>query len=357
MFDNYLVAGTGVAILCLLAGLFIPRWRFDPIGLTPLKTYYDLSGGFESKSYGIVHVQGSYSQSWTFVAEAACDILNFAQAVALVRHVFESCDGTETCSGAFASAMHHRCTEYERIQKLSYMMLICTFSALMMAMAGMLTAAFSRRKRTGGISFGLWVCAGFVSGGADLAWVLTTHDAFNNLKRYSWYPYPPLHAGFYVYTAGVVLLLACGGIYGAIWLPKAWVHDDATQKLEIRNWKLQRKFNRKQQIQQEQQNLVAMQAALSPMNQYQAQGPQLYGAPSPVHHHQAFFGPEVQQQQMVQQPWPPTQAMGTHSLGAASPQASRQQRPGFWPARAADDGAFGVGRASPPGPTRSVATY
>merc|ERR1740138_1390158 len=120
--------------------MFLPYWRRDPHGTTELTKYFDFKG-FETKSYGIIHVKASWSQSWTTLAQATCDIRNLGQISGLAAGALKlisgtgKCSGSESCQQGFASNMHIRCLEYQTMMRISMVTMAGTFLGCILIMA------------------------------------------------------------------------------------------------------------------------------------------------------------------------------------------------------------------------------
>jgi hypothetical protein len=320
--DNWLAVGVGTGALTMMVSTFLPLWRYDSHGTTELEKYWDLSAlaGFDGRGYGLIHVKGSWSQSWTTLAQASCDIRNIGQISNMAGAAWSfvtnggdcsdsqggtCCSDNELCQGEFAQAMHTRCVEYESMMRVSMVALFANFIACLMIAAGCTVFGLSKRKRTGGVAFGLWLFAGTLSGIMSAVWAVVTDSSFKALSQVSWYPYPSLHVGWYMNMGGYSLVIVNTIIFGFLVLPQVWKFDPAQEKLD----KLQRKMDRKkakdERHQKKKDELQRFIAAGGQPQGYGGYPPQPGYAPQPAPYGQVapaggYMG-AMQQQQMQQQ--------------------------------------------------------
>jgi hypothetical protein len=120
---------------------------------------------------------------------------------------------------------------------------MANFFACLMIAAGCTVFGLSKRKRTGGVAFGLWTFAGIMAAIMGTVWACVTDASFKTLSQTSWYPYPSLHVSFYMHVGGYSLVLINTTIFGFLVLPDVWKFDPAQEKLD----KLQRKMDRKKE--------------------------------------------------------------------------------------------------------------
>merc|ERR1719326_532189 len=88
-------------LLCLIS-TFIPYWRLDSVGTKDLDLPSDYRG-FNSRSYGVIHVKATWSQSWTTMAQGMCDVRNIGQVTGIIASgwsLVTSGDVTNGCSGS-----------------------------------------------------------------------------------------------------------------------------------------------------------------------------------------------------------------------------------------------------------------
>lgn len=340
-------------LMCLIS-TFIPLWRVDDVGTTEISNIW-LYTGFDRKLYGVIHVKGSWSQSWTTLAQSACDIRNLGQltglAAAGIKFVSgdEGCGGSESCQQGFSSSMHARCLEYQTMMRISMVTLSGTFLAFILIIAGTLITSMSKRRKSGGIAFGFYLFAGILLMIVNIVWAAVSDNSFKNLSLSAWYPYPSLGAGFYVHTAGYALVLIWDTIFGFIILPDVWAYDPAQEKLDKKKKKLEKRMQRDQQLAQKKQELQAIvnaqQQPMHPPPGYgqQPRPPPGYGqpaypqlAPQPLGFSQGQQGVQFQGGQGGAQPAP---SGGDFGLGG----------PGYDAGGQSPGGQTGFGLAPPAG--------
>lgn len=244
--DNWCMIGCGIGAMFAIISCFMVSWRYDPIGTSQITSYFDMSFPFQSRGYGIIYVRGSWSQSWVTIADAACQMRNIGQITALAANAVKlvsngDCAGSESCQSGFASNMHTRCRAYEKLSTYSLMTLAGTWIACILCMAAGLLAGLSKRKRAGGISFGLFFFAAMMMMLSNLLWTFTSMAQFNELGRTAWYPYPSLGSAWYLHTIGYVMILICNGIYGHIVMPTVWAFDPVEAKIKKMEKRIERK--------------------------------------------------------------------------------------------------------------------
>lgn len=258
--DNWCMFAIGLGGFLMMVSLFIPNWRTDPHGTTELEKYWSFSG-FQSRSYGIVHVKGSWSQSWTTLAQGTCDIRNLGQitgiAAAAIKFVSGggSCSGSEACQQGFSANMHMRCMEYQTLMRVSMVTLAGTFLGCILIMAGTLVTSMSKRKKSGGIAFGLYLFAGVLGAIVNAVWALVSDNSFKNMSSTAWYPYPSLDFSFYIHTAGYCLVLIFNSIFGYLVLPDVWTYDPAQDKLDKKKAKLEKRLAKDHQYKAKKEEL------------------------------------------------------------------------------------------------------
>jgi len=100
------------------------------------------------------------------------------------------------------------------------MVLLCaTFLATLLILGGTLLSAMSKRRKAGGMTFGLYLFAGALLAISNIAWAVMSDGAFKNLGRTAWYPYPPLGSAYYLHAVGFCLIVISAAIFGKIVLP------------------------------------------------------------------------------------------------------------------------------------------
>lgn len=302
-------------LLCMMS-TFIPSWRVDDAGTTEITKHWDYSG-FESRSYGIIHVKASWSQSWTTLAQAACDVRNLGQLTGLAAAALSlvndgDCAGSESCQQGFSAHMHARCTEYQTLMRISMVTLCGTFLGIICVIAGTLITSMSKRKKSGGIAFGLYMFAGILLCSTNAVWAGISDNAFKNLSKSAWYPYPSLGAGWYIHTVGYLLILISNGVFGYVVLPTVWAYDPAQEKLDKKKAKLAKKIEREQAAKARAEELKGIIAAGQQAPPGYGQPPPGYGQPPPQ-----AYGMQPGMQQGYGQAYPQPAPMPVAPLGFA----------------------------------------
>mmetsp|Transcript_87881 Transcript_87881/g.243805 ORF Transcript_87881/g.243805 Transcript_87881/m.243805 type:complete len:435 (-) Transcript_87881:253-1557(-) len=256
------MAYVGVAVLLLILSMFMPRWRVDRIGTQQLSAFWVLKG-FEEREYGLLQVRGTFSQSWSTVATSACDFRTFGMVVnagqlvgnaaSNVVDVFKeggqlnkaadldaSCEGNNKCANGFAKHMWNRCHEYEKLFRVSMVTVAFTFVSIIMCVAGIFFGTLTNIKRTGGISFGLFLGGTILAIVMNLVWAVITDFSFKTLGEDAWFPYPSLAIGYFLHLHGGLIMFVSTGIFGYLVLPVTWAYDPAQEKIDKRNRNLQK---------------------------------------------------------------------------------------------------------------------
>jgi len=255
---NWLVCFCTFGAFVMTISLFVPYWRVDHHGTTVLEGYYSFRG-FPQKSYGLLHVKGNLQQSWSSYAIAACQFRDLGWVTALASSGYkmfagnlEGCKGSQDCAIGFTGQMYARCEEYQSMMRISYVCLGFTFFAILMCIASTMIAWLSKRRKAGGISFGLYLVASIISSGGCAAWVVVTKNSFLKLQNTAWYPFPGLAVGAYMHIFGCCILCVSSCLFGWIVLPDVMSFDPAQEKIDKRNWKLRKKMERRQFMGREQ---------------------------------------------------------------------------------------------------------
>mmetsp|Transcript_5542 Transcript_5542/g.10167 ORF Transcript_5542/g.10167 Transcript_5542/m.10167 type:complete len:513 (+) Transcript_5542:32-1570(+) len=256
--ENWMIFLVGVGAFMLMIAMLLPAWRFDAHGTTELEKKYEFRG-FPHKYYGVLHIKGTYSKAWATQAQAACDLRDLGTGLAIIEFAAKEtlgrlpgvsyitggpCASSEECNIAFTNHAIARCLQYERMSKLSYVVMTFTFIGIIMLFGGVIAVFLSKRRITGGIAVGLWLWGALLPLGSGIAWAFVTDSAFQTLAQSAWYPYPSLHYAFYIYVCGALIILVANGVFAAMVCPSVWKYDKATEKLEKKQRKLERKVER-----------------------------------------------------------------------------------------------------------------
>jgi len=323
--DNWCIFLCAFGGLLCLVSTFVPLWRVDSHGTTELERFWDYNG-FDSKSYGVIHVKGSWSQSWTTLAQGACDIRNMGQIAGLgeaaLRQVHwvkgGDCEGSEECQAGFASSMHMRCVEYQTMMRISMVTLCGTFIAFILIIGGTLVTSMSKRRKSGGMAFGLYLFGGLLLAIVNAVWAAVTDNSFKNLSLAAWYPYPSLHAGFYLHTMGYSLVLIFDTVFGFIVLPSVWSYDPAQEKLDKKKAKLEKRMAKEHQYAAKKEELKAIIAGQQPGQPAAVNFPPPpgYGQVAPAAYGQpAGYGQQPAPSPWGQQAYPQPAAQPAQPLG------------------------------------------
>jgi len=244
-----------VGSFILLIGMFMPRWRVDPLGTRDIEHMFVL-GGYPSRQYGLLFVKGSFTQSWNTVVNSICD----ARTIVAASSTWEVMSSTWTdvwngqalaggptqldcgssCSSGFYASMEERCRKFEGMATISNVALGLSLMGVLFCLSSGLLAALSKSKRMGGVVFGLFFFAGMICLASNITWAFVTDSGFKRIRETSWYPYPSLGIGWYFHLYGSVMILVADGVYGYLVLPEAWNFDPVQSKIDKREKRRQR---------------------------------------------------------------------------------------------------------------------
>lgn len=279
----------------IAASCFTPRWRVDDYGTQPLEDKW-IFAGFTSKTYGLLQIIGASTQSWRIVAQTTCDYMTYAAITSGVSIIVsageswssadsatEAYDGTSDAitntidSLGFMGHMQVRCDEYTKMSTTSSIVL--SFSALIVIMSTMalMFSVMSKRRKTGGIIFGVNIVGGVFGLCCNIAWAVTTDVAFKRIGESAWYPYPSLGIGYYMHLWGSLSVICATCLYGVLVIPQTLAYDAVQEKIDKKEEKLARLRNA---AEQEEMMINAMQ-----------QQPQQFGAPMQQQQPQYFPPP------------------------------------------------------------------
>lgn len=242
--DSWAVLCCSVGALLLAVSMFVPYWRVGD-GTEAVEQVWDFMGGFESRSYGLIQVKSSYSQTWRTLTQQTCDYRGIAvienlgnAAVGIIGGDLDACrntnEGSQSCAQGFSAHMNSRCDLYNRMMSISYVTLGLTFCSILMSLVGGILAALSKRHKTGGFTFGLFLIAGIFALVGNIAWGAVTDAAFKELAETAWFPYPSFGVAFYLSLVGSLMLLIANGVFGYVVLPRVWKYDPLQEKYERR---------------------------------------------------------------------------------------------------------------------------
>lgn len=241
----------GIGAFLMMTGLLVPMWRYDKHGTVELEKKYDIPGGFHTKAYGILHIKAGYSKAWMTQAQAACDIRDVSTGLSLLAMAWDTmllghgpCSSSEACNIGFTNHAIARCTEYEKMSKLAYVVMTMTFVGVIMLFAGIITVFLSKRRITGGIAVGLWTWGSLLPMIAATFWAIQTDQSFKQMSKSAWYPYPSLHWAFYLFIGGGGLVFICNIIFAVLVCPSVLRFDKAQERLDKKERKIARKVER-----------------------------------------------------------------------------------------------------------------
>jgi hypothetical protein len=247
-------------MILTIAGLCTSRWRIDTVGTKQVEGLWYLKQPFSERTYGIMQVKGSQTQSWNTLSRTTCDFMNYAilgsTATSILSLVGSKADGSackggsEACLDGFSRHMTARCEQYQKIWTVNTSLLAMTLVGILMGVTGILLSCMGGKKKMAGIGFGLLIVPSVILFILNLCWLGVTDAAFTTLAITGWYPYPNVGIGYYLHLEGTLLLLISSIVFGILVLPDVNKYDAAEEKLE--KWKLRelKLFGRKQAEQQ-----------------------------------------------------------------------------------------------------------
>eukprot|EP00928_Gymnodinium_smaydae_P088373 TRINITY_DN72471_c0_g1_i1.p1 TRINITY_DN72471_c0_g1~~TRINITY_DN72471_c0_g1_i1.p1 ORF type:complete len:548 (-),score=87.31 TRINITY_DN72471_c0_g1_i1:292-1827(-) len=250
--DYILIGACIFGTVLLMISTFVPYWRTDNIGTTPIEMGWSFVG-FKSRHYGVLQVKGMSSQSWGTLSNNVCHHRN-VQALksagtalwALGTGDFLKCASGQKCGAGVTAHLAVRCTAYQSMQRISNALLGITFFCVLMGIAGSLAILLMKKQTAGGIVFGLFACSGLLSLSLNIAWAVTTDSAFKSLAQTAWYPYPSLAAAYYLNLTGGLLILIAACLYGAYVMPDVYSYDPAEEKLEKAKGKIDKRRRKRE---------------------------------------------------------------------------------------------------------------
>lgn len=259
--DNWMILICGLMAFLIMITSMLPYWRYDKYGTTAIEEKFNFRG-FSRKYYGIIHIKGKYSKAWATQAQASCDIRDLSMGLTIAEFILKrgGCSSSESCKMAFTNHAIARCEQYERMSKITYLGLVLTFIGVIFIFSGIISTMLSKRRITGGIAFGLFLFGSILPAIGAGVWAGVTDNAFMILRQTAWYPYPSLYWAFYIYLGGCGVSLVATIIFGVIVLPSVWRYDKATEKLEKKRRKLERKVIRDKNAMKRNDKLQALKA-------------------------------------------------------------------------------------------------
>lgn len=361
-----------LGMVLIIAGLCSNRWRVDEVGTKQLDALWYFSESFDTKTYGVLTVKGSNSQSWNTLTRTTCEYMNAAAVGALATAFLQlvktkangaTCTGgAESCLEGFSTHMTTRCEQYQKISTLNTALLAVTLVGILMGVAGIVLSCVGSRKKLGGIGFGLLIFPAVLLVILNISWLFVTDEAFTKLGTTAWYPYPSIGIGYYLHLEGSLLLLIASGVFGWLVLPEVNKYDSVQETLDKKRWQLNdlKLFGRR--ADNEAQYLVS--APQMPQSQFNGQMPAYMMQPQPlmmpygdgVQAAPAFQGPAlmiVEQTEMHTSMVAPTsganvygspmgQGGGDFGLSAANP-PSQFSGPALFPPGGGANPSFGGG--------------
>lgn len=261
--------------LLVAASTFLARWRVDEVGTAEMDKYW-YNQGFETKTYGLLRLQGAMVQSWSTVVTSLCQYRNYGQVMGGIQSLIEmvknkdwdlsGCKGSEQCAGGFITSIQVRCQEYEKMWQVSTTVMVFNFVAVVLTGFAAMLSLLTDRRKTGGLAFGMFLFAGAMVTAANAAWALVTDGSFKRIMETAWYPYPTLGIAYFVNLYGGVVILAAAGVFGFLVVPEVWNFDPEQEELDERKRKL-KKLQVSAAQQQHLQHRQLMQLQSAPLTQ------------------------------------------------------------------------------------------
>eukprot|EP00927_Polykrikos_kofoidii_P076651 TRINITY_DN73716_c0_g1_i1.p1 TRINITY_DN73716_c0_g1~~TRINITY_DN73716_c0_g1_i1.p1 ORF type:complete len:462 (+),score=26.57 TRINITY_DN73716_c0_g1_i1:83-1468(+) len=379
----------GLSAILLMATVFLKVWRVDARGTAELATTWNFEG-FQRRTYGILQVKGSSTQSWTSLTKYACDFQWTGMVLTgssfmpswVVNSVAPRCQQASSCQTSYYEHLQMRCAAYTKMQRISSLTLVLTFACVfVVAIASLVAALCGNSNRIGGLVFVLYLLSGACAFIVNISWAVVTDLAIKKIMETAWFPYPSLGGGWYFHLFASMMLITAAFAYGVNVMPEVLAYDAVEEKIEKHKKKLQKRQNIIDKH-KEKQNLANMNFPPPPGFSVPMQNemyPSSYGPPSavaPTPYPGGDFGMGVSgsggtpQQQRVDfglssgnSGNPALVADGNFGIGA--PQSARLSiggaNFGLGPPQATNppSGAFGLGKppsasgyqGGPPGPT------
>ena len=200
-----------VSVMVFVASIFVPNWRSG--GGSTFLYPPALHQGFDSRSYGLIYVEGLRKISWAELSTSICDRWGLYSNTASLFDIAPMCtnspkDAAE-CTNLFETHLHDRCESYAAMTIVSWITMgIISIATVMTAVTSIVMLV---------ISLGVWkrfVLASLFSASilvvtAILSWGLLTAHYFQVLYDTATFPEAPLSVGFWLAVgAGSCLVIA-----------------------------------------------------------------------------------------------------------------------------------------------------
>jgi hypothetical protein len=200
-----LIAAMGL----MMASIFITDWRLG--GSNGYMYPPNMTGGFESRHYGLIYVEGLRKMTWAELATSTCDQWGMYIETKPLFPIATPClnapvNKTE-CTNIFETHFYNRCNAYSSITLVSWitagLMSLATFLCSITAIAMLL------------IPLGIWKrfvlaalgSSSLISFGVLMGWLITTTIEFHSLTSTASYPIAIISVGFWVALAGTLALI------------------------------------------------------------------------------------------------------------------------------------------------------
>jgi hypothetical protein len=194
-----------------LASIFIPDWLSGSSS-----TYMYPSGtsqGFESRSYGLVYVEGQQKQTWAEVAGSVCDRWGLYAHTSTLYPIAAICESSSVgddvkCTESFETHLRSRCEVYSNMTLLSFIVIgVLSFANALIALTSilMLLVPIAQMKRS--LLASLSSSIVLVTGGL-VSYALCSFFWFKRLNDNSTFPMPTISLGFIVGAVGNFMLIA-----------------------------------------------------------------------------------------------------------------------------------------------------
>lgn len=236
--ENMVLIICCVGLLLMVIALFLPRWRVDQWGTGPIQEVTDLGltfVGWKTRSYGLLHVQGSFRQSWSTLTSYACDARDVGGVFSLVGGLIKGpsggCEGSESCAKGWFGHMTVRCMQYGNIQRVSTATLGISLVCTLMTVVAVVVGFMSKREKYGGITTGLLLFSGFMCLLLNIVWAFASDSAVRAIMESAWFPYPQLGIAWFFHLYAALMWILCGAIFGMSVMPGVFMYDPDAKRI------------------------------------------------------------------------------------------------------------------------------
>ena len=222
-FGNLVVLSATIAISLALGGvsIFLQNWREgrDSSFLFGVAANSTGSLGFETRQYGLLRVVGNREQSWSSLANAACDrykLYNNTAQLEVYAPMCATSSTPEVCTSGFASHLRTRCDAYNDLTIISWATLAVVILALTLGFGALSSVAFTSLVRWKRYIIAALCLSGVFSTGSALVWAAISSSHFNDLKNNATFPFPHLSLAYYFCVGSGSLALVAAAHLGLL---------------------------------------------------------------------------------------------------------------------------------------------